>query len=148
MEEFEISAADLDITTNYNNTNSDFFVYDNSGVCNYQSPTYNTYQNPNYNIFVNQVINNYCEQDTSHFFNEKTTYNDNNFVPEEIFIQKIPTPKQIDSSSDNDKYIVVKTDHIHKTVYAHRMTQKEVIEMLKNKAEKALYNRYNVKIIL
>ena len=90
MEEFEISAADLDITTSYNNTNSDFFVGDNSGVCNYQSPTYNTYQNPNYNIFVNPIINNYGTKMAPYIFNANTTYNDDDSIPEEIFIQFSP----------------------------------------------------------
>ena len=152
MEEFEISATELDITTNYNNANSDFFVYDNSGVCNYQSPTYNTYQNPNYNIFVNPTINNYWPNSISSFFNSDTRYEDNNFVPEEIFIQKANVPAQIGFSSDtdqqNDKYVVLKTDHIKKTVYAHKMTKKDIIEMLERKAEEALLHKYKVKVIL
>lgn len=152
MEEFEISATELDITTNYNNANADFFIYDNSGVCNYQSPTYNTYQNPNYNIFVNPIINNYGGDGAPFIFNGEKACSWNDFVQEEIFIQKVPTHIQINSTSDaeqqNDKYVVVKTDHIKKTLSAKRMTKKDVIEMLERKAEEALYHKYKIKVIL
>ena len=152
MEEFEISATELDITTNYNNANSDFFIYDNSGVCNYQSPTYNTYQNPNYNIFVNSIINNYSTNGSPFIFNGEKAFDCVNCVQEEIFIQKVPTHIQINSTCDteqqNDKYVVVKTDHIKKTISANRMTKKDVIEMLERKAEEALYHKYRIKVIL